>query len=361
MRFPSERLRAWVQTGPLRGWRLAVVAVVLVALLWPAYQLLHPYQGFADYVSIIIVQGMSKRAISARLEAEGVLSYRLPFLLYAYLQPHRTLKAGEYRFDQAISPVGVFAKLERGEVHLHALTIPEGFSMFETAIAAEALQLASREAFLEAAKDTSLIADLAPEAETLEGYLFPDTYHFARPAGPRQMVQAMVNRFREVWTSLARTVRPGPNPYQVKLSPHQLVTLASLVEKETNDPAERGLISSVFYNRLKRKLALQCDPTVIYAARLAGVYDGVINVSDLERDSPYNTYLHVGLPPGPIANPGRTSLEAVLNPPISRYLYFVSNTEGGHFFARTGAEHARNVARYRRLRANKEKAARNRR
>lgn len=355
MRFSCARLRAWVQTGPL----LAVV-VVLAALLWLVYQLLHPYQGFTEPVTIVVAQGMSKHAIATRLEATGVLSYRLPLLVYAYLQPHRTLKAGEYRFEEPISPVRLFAKLERGEVHLYAFTIPEGFSMFDIAIAAEDLQLASREAFLEAAKDTSLIADLAPEAETLEGYLFPDTYHFARPAEPRQMVRAMVTRFREVWTNLSRTARPSPNPYQVKLSPHQLVTLASLVEKETSEPGERGPIAAVFYNRLKHKLALQCDPTVIYAARLAGAYDGVINVSDLARDSPYNTYRHVGLPPGPIANPGRASLEAVLNPPITRYLYFVSNTEGGHVFARTGAEHARNVAHYR-LRAQKEKAAKNKR
>lgn len=351
MPFPPAQPRRWPRTG----WIL-VAAVVVLAVAGLLYQLVHPYQGFSEPAVVVIEQGMSRAAIAARLARLGVLHYRLPFLLYCFLQPHRTLKAGEYHFDRPVSPLNVFAKLARGEVHLHLLTIPEGYSMFDIARAADEMQLASAAAFLEAARDTSLIADLAPRATSLEGFLFPDTYSFARPASPRQMVAQMVARFRQVWAGL-QSSPSASSPRPLPLKPDEIVTLASLVEKETSVSEERGLIAAVFYNRLRRRLPLQCDPTLIYAARLAGDYDGVINVSDMERDSPYNTYRYPGLPPGPIANPGRAALEAVLHPPRSDFLYFVSNTNGGHFFSRTAAEHARNVARYRRLRAAKDKAA----
>jgi len=345
---------------PLRSWRLWIVlslAGVLGFLAVWLYLLLSPYQGFSGQAIVLVEQGMSRKAIATRLTRERVLRYRWPFLLYCYLRPRQTLKAGEYRFDQPVSPRAVFAKLARGEIHLYALTIPEGYSIFEIAEAVERLQLAPAKAFLEAVRDPSLVADLAPRAESLEGYLFPDTYHFARPSSPGEMARQMVARFRQVWGTLDLERATAPQLYRVRLLPDQIVALASLVEKETNRPEERGLIAAVFYNRLRRRLPLQCDPTVIYAARLAGRYDGFIHVSDLQRDSPYNTYLRRGLPPGPIANPGRASLDAVLNPPKSDFLYFVSNTEGGHFFARTSAEHARNVVRYRRLRRAREKAA----
>ncbi|MFQ5926391.1 MAG: endolytic transglycosylase MltG [Terriglobia bacterium] len=359
MHFPAQQ--PWwhrrLGGGYSRRWGLLAVGLVLLPLAAWLYQLVAPYQGFSDQTVVLIEQGMSRKAIATRLTHRGVLRYRLPFLLYCYLQPHRTLKAGEYSFDGPVTPVGVFSKLARGEVHLYALTVPEGYSMFDIAEAVERLQLASADAFLEAARDTSLVADLAPQADSLEGYLFPDTYYFARPASPREMVSQMVARFRQVWTSLEAIRTSGSNPFNVNLKSEEVVTLASLVEKETSEPAERGLIAAVFYNRLRRRLLLACDPTVIYAARLAGRYDGVINVSDLQRDSPYNTYLYPGLPPGPIANPGRASLEAVLHPPKSNFLYFVSNTEGGHFFARTARQHNRNVARYRRLRAAKQRQA----
>jgi UPF0755 protein len=319
---------------------LAILALV-AAVSWP-------YRGFTDSAVVIIDQGMSRRAIADRLTERGVLYSPWPFLLYAYLQPSRTLKAGEYAFAEPSSVPAVFDKLTRGQVKLYALTIPEGYTRWDIADEVARLRLASREAFLQAASNADLIRDLAPEAENLEGYLYPETYHFARPSDPDTMVRAMVQRFRSVYNEL----RAGADPPR-ELTPHQQVTLASLVEKETGVPEERGLIAAVFYNRLERRMVLACDPTVIYAARLGsnGQFDGVINVSDLERDSPYNTYRRAGLPPGPIASPGRAALEAVFNPPESDYLFFVSNTEGGHFFAATSREHERNVARYRRLRA----------
>ena len=327
---------------------LVLAGVSLGLVLWP-------YQGFAGQKVVVIEQGLGRRAIAGRLADEGVLRSRWPFLLYAYAQPHRTLKAGEYVFDRPASAAEVFSKLARGEVHLYALTIPEGWTRWDIADEIARLQLASRDAFLAAAGDPALIRDLAPQAATLEGYLFPDTYHFARPAEPAAMARTMVEHFRRVYGPLReKAAVPG------SLTPHQLVALASLVEKETGARDERGLVAAVFYNRLQRRFPLQCDPTVIYAERLAkdGEFDGAINVSDLERDSPYNTYKHAGLPPGPIANPGRAALAAVMNPPASDFLYFVSNNQGGHQFARTGAEHERNVARYRAQRATEQRRAR---
>lgn len=330
-------------------WLVAASAVFLIAL-----SLLMPYRGYSEDVTLVIQQGMGRRAIAEELAARGVLYSRWPFLLYAYSRPWRTLKAGEYSFDRPLNPVEVFRKLERGEVRLYPLRILEGLTRWEIADEVARMQLASRETFLAATADASLIRDLAPEATTLEGYLFPDTYNFARPSDPRQIVRTMVEHFRRVYESAQM---PGMNARGLK--PHELVTLASLIEKETGVPEERGLVAAVFYNRLERRMVLACDPTVIYAKRLAhgGAFDGTIRVSDLERKSPYNTYLNAGLPPGPIASPGQASLEAALAPPESKYLYFVSNTRGGHFFAATSAEHARNVARYRRLRAEQERQA----
>lgn len=328
-------------------WGVVFVIVLAVAAL------LLPYQGFEGEEAVVIAQGMGRKQIAEELTRRGVLASKWPFLLYAYTRPQRTLKAGEYLFNQPLSAVQVFGKLERGEVRLYSLTVPEGWTRWDIAAEAERLQLAPREAFLRAADNIELIRDLAPEAKNLEGYLFPDTYHFARPSDPEHMVRTMVERFRRVFEE----VRAGAAP-PVQLTPHQQVTLASLIEKETGVPEERGLIAAVFYNRLQQKMVLACDPTVIYAARVAGggAFDGVINVSDLERKSPYNTYLNAGLPPGPIASPGRAALEAALKPPQSKYLFFVSNTEGGHFFAATSREHERNVVRYRQLRARQQRA-----
>ncbi len=334
---------------PISGWRWTrrVVLLLAGALLAFAALVSWPYQGYTGEKIILIEQGMGRRDIAERLAAEGVLRFRGPFLLYAYAQPGRTLKAGEYGFDRPLTPAEVFRKLERGEVRLYPLVIPEGLTRWEIAAEVERLGLAPRAAFLRATENAELVRNLAPQARDLEGYLFPDTYHFAKPADPEAMVRAMVERFHRVWGELEPLASP-PQP----LSPHELVTLASLVEKETGVAEERGLVAAVFYNRLERRMALACDPTVIYAERLAkgGEFDGAINVSDLERESPYNTYRAAGLPPGPIASPGRAALEAALKPPKSEYLFFVSNNQGGHHFAASSREHERNVARFRRQR-----------
>ncbi len=307
-------------------------------------ELWRPYQGYGQPIFVVIAPGTHRATIATQLARAGVIQSRFPFVVLCLFKPKQTLKAGEYYFQKLLSPYEVFEKLARGEVYQHTVAIPEGVTMFETARQFEREGLVTAESFLEAAKDVSLISDLAPEATNLEGYLFPDTYAFPMGVSPHQIVATMVQRFRQV---LEQFGPHGRNPYS--LSVHGLVTMASLVERETSDPQERFLIAGVFYNRLRRQVPLQCDPTVIYAARLLHRFSGTIDRQTLAIKSPYNTYRNRGLPPGPIANPGRNSLEAALYPPYVDYLYFVSNTQGGHFFGKTLAQHTENVARYHHL------------
>ncbi len=309
-----------------------------------AMELWRPYQGYGQPIFVVIAPGTHRATIATQLAEAGVIRSRFPFVLICLLKPKQTLKAGEYYFQKPLSPYDVFEKLARGEVYQHTLAIPEGLTMFEIARQFEQERLVTAESFLEAARDLSLIADLAPEASNLEGYLFPDTYSFPMGVSPHQIVATMVQRFRQVFDQFGPH---GRNPYS--LSVHGLVTMASLVEKETSNPQERFLVAGVFYNRLRRQVALQCDPTVIYAARLLNRFSGTIDRRTLAIKSPYNTYRNRGLPPGPIANPGKSSLEAALYPPYVDYLYFVSNARGGHFFSKTLTQHAENVARYRQL------------
>ena len=324
--------------------RLAAYGLMGV-LLAPMSLILLPYQGFADPVTVVIEPGLGRRAIAQRLADEGVLLWRWPFLLYSALRPGSTLKAGEYRFEGARSAAGVFGQLSAGQVLFHTLTVPEGWTQWEIADEVERIGLAGREEFLQAAAKTELVADLAPKAESLEGYLYPDTYLISRPTTAEAIVRQMVNKFRQVLSDLP--LRSGPNEPTL----HEIVTLASMVEKESGTRDERGLIAGVYSNRLREGMRMGCDPTVIYAARLAdgGDYDGIIHQSDLDRRSPYNTYLVPGLPPGPIASPGRAALAAAITPAETDYFYFVADTKGGHAFARSVGAHARNVRRYREL------------
>jgi UPF0755 protein len=259
------------------------------------------------------------------------------FLLLHYARGERTLKAGEYRFDHPATPLEVYDRLARGDAITHTVVVPEGFSLFEIAGAIEAAGLATREQFLRvASSETSLVSDLDPAAASLEGYLFPDTYQFSRVQTTRDLAAAMVRRFRQEAHALV-----------LSSDVRRVVTLASIVEKETSVPEERPLVAGVYVNRLQKNMVLAADPTVVYAAQLAGRYRGTLYQSDLEFDSPYNTYRYAGLPPGPIANPGRAALEAAMKPAATDYYYFVADNQGAHRFARTAEEHARNVAAYR--------------
>lgn len=329
--------------------RFILVAILLLTLTgsaaWLTWALYWPYSAFGpDGVILEIPRGTSRRGIARLLEQHGVIRSALAFELLARWRSNVELQAGEYRFDEAAPATDVFRKIAEGRVFVHALAIPEGLNMFEIATRVEQAGLPSAEEFLRAARDPALIRDLAPQAKSLEGFLFPATYGFPRSITAPEIAAAMVARFRQALTGLPQEGR-NPRGFSV----YEAVTLASLVEEESGQADERPLIAGVFYNRLAKGIALQCDPTVLYAMQLAGKNDGVIHQSDLRLDSPYNTYRHRGLPPGPISNPGQAALHAVLFPPQTDYLYFVSNTEGGHFFSRTLAEHLANVARYRRL------------
>jgi UPF0755 protein len=318
-------------------WTALVAAAVWG--LWILTDGVRPYFRAREPVLMDIERGAGTREIARRLEEAGIIRSTTTFLVLHYVRPGNTLKAGEYSFEGPASPLEVLDKLIRGEVSYEVLVVPEGYNRLEIASLVEAQGFATKEDFLWASEEVSLIADLDPLAKNLEGYLFPDTYHFPRHARPAQIVQAMVGRFREVYAELNRN-EPGRTT-------HDIVTMASLVEKETSLDAERPVVAAVFYNRLGLGIPLQCDPTVIYALMLENRYDGRILLSQLEHPSPYNTYLHRGLPPGPIANPGRASIAAALQPEQTEYLYFVANAEGGHTFSRTLAEHNVAVSVYR--------------
>jgi UPF0755 protein len=245
----------------------------------------------------------------------------------------------------------VFDALASGRVFVRELIVPEGYSMFDIAGLVEREGFTTREQFLAAASNPGPIRDLAPAAPSLEGFLFPATYEFPRHPTGKAMVEEMVKRFRQEWVTLPRQADTASD-----LPAEQVVTLASLVERETPKPAERPLVAGVFVNRLRERVPLQCDPTVVYALELAGKYNGSLDARSLPFDSPYNTYRHTGLPPGPIANPGDASLRAALEPQQTDYLYFVADTEGGHLFGKTLAEHDRNVNLYRRRLAEERQA-----
>jgi UPF0755 protein len=316
--------------------KLFVIAVILAAV-WLAYAVLLP-TGPAEEKLVQVKPGSSAHHIAADLQAAGIIRSQRVFLLWHYLHGRKPLKAGEYSFDQPARLGEVYGRIAHGDILFRTLVIPEGFNMFDIAAAAESAGLGRREDFLQEARaDTALVHDLDPQARSLEGYLFPDTYHFTRTQSAHDMAAAMVHRFRQAAreAGLDRDV-------------HNVVTMASIVEKETSVGEERPVVAGVFYNRLSKQMALATDPSVIYAALLNDRYRGAIYQSDLHFDSPYNTYLNPGLPPGPIANPGRASLQAAMHPASTDYLYFVSDNQGHHKFSRTADEHARNVTAYRR-------------
>jgi UPF0755 protein len=328
----------------MRKLALIVVLLCLAGAGWVAWDLFQPYRGFSDREMVEIPPGTSVPAIADLLVSHGVLAHRWPFLArYMVGRTRHRLKAGEYLFDRPLRPIDVYRKLVIGDVFLYSVVIPEGSDRFDVArILAERMAIDPAD-FLHRTENTTLIQDLDPVAPTLEGYLFPDTYRFPRRVTPDTIISTMVARFRHVLnTKLRDESVPGAK------SLHAVVTLASLVEKETPDPAERPVVAGVFTRRLELHMLLQCDPTVVYAARLADRPIPVIHASDLKFDSPFNTYVRGGLPPGPIANPGESSLRAAFHPQDDGELYFVSNNHGGHVFAKTLAEHQRNVAQYRR-------------
>ncbi len=328
----------------MRRFFLFLLILMMLAAGYLYLSLYQPYEAFAsDGVYVDIPHGASQRTISRMLAENGVVRSRIAFELLCRLRNGRTMEAGEYFFDRPVTAFAVYDAIANGRVFVKEFVIPEGFTMFDIADLAAQQGFLTRDEFLAAARDPSPIRDIAPRAPSLEGFLFPATYEFPRHMTGKDMAAAMLKKFRQEWLTLPTEGAPLHQSIQ------DTVTLASLVERETPRPEERPHVAGVFENRLRIGQPLQCDPTVAYALTLAGAYTGKLDGGDLRFSSPYNTYQNKGLPPGPIANPGEAALRAALDPPPTDDLYFVANTEGGHFFSKTLEEHNRNVARYRQL------------
>jgi UPF0755 protein len=340
-----------------------IFVVLLAAAGWFAWAISTPTEP-AGQTFVLLHPGYSTRRIAVELRSAGVIRSEEAFILWHYVHRHRSLKAGEYLFEKPASIINIQNRLRRGDVYFHTVVVPEGFTMFDIARAVEAAGLGPAQDFVQVAKsDTELISDIAPGAHSLEGYLFPDTYDFNRLMTMHEMAAAMVKQFRQVAHQIGLLEAPHPSfvarrqtqpaaptdaaepSFQTDIE--RTVIMASIVEKETRVPDERPLVASVYYNRLGQNIALDADPSIIYAELLAGTYTGALHHADMQFQSPYNTYRNPGLPPGPIANPGRSALEAALQPAQSDYYYFVADAEGHHRFAHSIEEHDKNVAAYR--------------
>ncbi len=319
---------------------LAVLAAAGFAA-WQVYTSVAP----AGQQFVLLHSGYSTRRIASELKKAGIIRSELAFRLWHATHRKRALKAGEYLFEREATLPQIYDRIARGDIYFHVVTIPEGYTMFDVAKAIEDAGLGSAADFLHLAEtQTQLIADVVPEAKSLEGYLSPNTYQFTRTQSLEEMAGAMVHQFRQV----AHEIGLIPAGAATGVDVQKVVTMASIVEKETAAPEERPRVASVYYNRLAQRMALDADPTVIYAEQLAGTYQGGLHHADMAVNSPYNTYRFPGLPPGPIANPGRSALAAAMHPDSTKFLYFVSDGNAHHRFATTLAEHDRNVAAYRR-------------
>jgi len=322
----------------LRAFLTLLLLAVLATGGWLAWALYMPVTPDGQKF-VMLRPGYSTRRIASELKSAGVIRNTLAFLLWHRIHRKESLKAGEYLFDKAANPLQIHDRLVRGDIYVHTVVIPEGFTMFDIAQAIEDAGLGSSQDFLRVARsEVGLISDLSPDAKSLEGYLFPNTYEFTRTQSMKDMAGTMVKQFRLVALQIGLT-----------LDVQKTVNMASIVEKETAVPEERPLVASVYYNRLGRNIALQADPSVIYAELLEGSYGGALHHADMHFDSGYNTYTHTGLPPGPIGNPGRSSLEAAMHPAKSDFYYFVSDGNGHHRFSRSLEEHNQNVARLRQV------------
>jgi UPF0755 protein len=323
---------------------LVLIVVAAAGAAWWFYTGVdRPYKGFdAPEVFVEIPQGAGSVAIAKRLADAGVVHDVNSFRLALWVTGQgRRLQAGEYRFSEPVSARQVADKIARGEVFVRPITFPEGLTVKQMAAVYESKGFGPAKDFTDAAANATLVAAIDPDARDLEGYLFPDTYKLPRRATAAQLVGRMVQSFMKTLTPELIEAAEAR-----QLTVRQFVTLASIVEKETGNKDERPLVAAVYVNRLRIGMPLQCDPTVIYALDRLGRYHGNLTRDDLQFDSKYNTYRYPGLPPGPIASPGRASLEAVAHPATADYLYFVSRNDGSHAFASTLDEHNRNVQKY---------------
>ena len=321
---------------------LVIVAIIAGGALYyfGGQRLYTSYKGYGGNEQFVdITSGAGPGTIGQKLVEAGVVSDPYTWRAALWISGRsRELKAGEYRFDQPMNALQVVDKIARGDVYRRLVTFREGLTIFDMSLIFEQEGLGAAADFRKAARDVSLIDDLDREARDLEGYLFPDTYSLRRETPAATLVGQMVASFKKVFSPALQDAAKARG-----LTVRQAVTLASLVEKETGVAEERPVVAAVYLNRHAIKMPMQADPTVLYAMQRAGNYSGNIRKEDLQIDSPYNTYRYPGLPPGPIASPGKASLEAAVNPAQVDYLYFVSKNDGSHVFARTLDEHNRNV------------------
>lgn len=324
---------------------IAVFGVLLAIgagwFFWRAVR--EPYKGYSEPKKRVEVRrGLRSATILQQLQKEGVLRDEwIPLVYMKALRGRDSLKAGVYEFDKPLSPVDVIEKLVGGDVVLASITVREGLDRFAIAKLFAAAGFGTAEEWKTVTGEADLVRDISPDADSLEGYLFPDTYKFDPGTPVKTIVETMVANFRKHWGEEMAFITTG-------LNPHQTVTLASIVETEARLPEERPIVASVYVNRVRKRMLLGADPTVIYAMKLAGAWNGNIRRADLQMDSPYNTYRTPGLPPGPIANPGLASLRAAAAPATTPYLYFVARNDGSHVFSTNIEEHNRNVEKYQR-------------
>ena len=320
----------------------AVIPLLLCA--WFSFEFYGTSKASTQKILFVVESGKGIQSIAQDLKEKGVIKKTWPFLLgyKLYFSP-KSLKAGEYELSLPVSTKKILTLLSEGKVFFHPVTIPEGLTRREIAQHLDCLGIVEKEDFLEACSRTEILGSYDIEAENLEGYLFPETYHLSRGISAETIITTIVNQFKSVFTEEWRQ-----RAIDINMTPRKVVPLASLIEKETSFPEERKIVSSVFHNRLRIKMKLDCDPTIIYAMKEQGTYTGRLFKRHLKLDSPYNTYLNRGLPPGPICNPGKAALEAALYPANEKYIYFVSKNDGSHVFSRTFNEHQRAVRKYQR-------------
>ena len=309
-----------------------------LALVWYLFCLLVPNGAGTVVRDVSFPAGSGIRKLAAELKSGGIIRSQWHFILVSRLrgQAHR-LKAGDYRFNDGMNTARILGKVTAGEVDFRRFVLPEGYSIYQAAELLDQQGLFKKELFLGKCRDSSLLTRLGVPAASVEGYLFPATYNLPLSGSEEQLISQMVAHFNRTVDSLRLASQSAG------LTLHNLVTLASLIEKEAVSPAEKPLISSVFHNRLRIGMPLQSDPTAVYGVR---AFTGKVTKQDISRPSAYNTYLNRGLPPGPIGNPGVEALEAALHPAVTPYLYFVARKDGTHQFSRTLQEHNNAVNRY---------------
>jgi UPF0755 protein len=324
---------------------IIITAGTATYIVW--YAVHNPYRAYKeDKISVSIPQGMSLDSATKLLTKRGIVRHPLLLkIIFYYQQTQSQMKAGEYVFDRPMTPLDVYAKLLRGEQQYRVLTIPEGTSVFDLGAIFEKEGLSAAD-YKKALTSPAVLAELRsidPSLTKCEGFLFPETYYLSKKDDAEKVVVTMLREFKRRYKPEYKT-----RATELGMNIIQVVTLASLIEKETGQKSERPLIGGVFHNRLKKGMLLQCDPTVIYALRVNDQYRGIITYADLRKESPYNTYVTPGLPPGPIANPGEESIHAALYPETTDKLYFVSKNDGTHHFSATLDEHNRAVRQYQR-------------